>query len=167
MYNNLHNKDLDTIIYLTSEKQIWDILLLVHGESSSKSVEKGKRKRKEKKPYQKESVQLNETYACGNVAEFHEEMTYEHQVKLDLSLSSIEKLKNENKDLKKLVQIRDEREHEYKEEIVSLKTQLEEARRIEEAMSIKFKERDLQCERLKDEIGSTISKLEEKNSWYK
>jgi hypothetical protein len=77
-------------------------------------------------------------------------------------LASIERLKNENKDLKKLVQICDEKEHEYKEEIVSLKTQLEEARRLEEVMSSKFKERDLQCKRLEVEVEAR-SKLEEKN----
>lgn len=49
---------------------------------------------------------------------------------LDSTLAEINRLKNENKDLKKLVQICDEGEHEYKEEIVNLKTQLEEARRI-------------------------------------
>jgi hypothetical protein len=48
------------------------------------------------------------------------------------------------------VQICDEREHEYKEEIVSLKTQLEEARRIEEVMNSKLKEKEVQCERLEN-----------------
>jgi hypothetical protein len=51
MYNNLHNKDLDTIIDLNSAKEIWDRLQLMHeGETSSNSsVEKEKRKRKKKK----------------------------------------------------------------------------------------------------------------------
>lgn len=34
-------------------------------------------------------------------------------------------MRNENKDLKKFVHICDERENEYKDEIISLKTQLE------------------------------------------
>lgn len=45
----------------------------------------------------------------------HEEKTTEEQAKFDITLTEIERLKNENKDLKKLVQICDEREHEYKE----------------------------------------------------
>ena len=49
MFNNLHNKDLDTIINLTSAKEIWDRLQLMHEEASNNNVEKGKRKRKEKK----------------------------------------------------------------------------------------------------------------------
>ena len=36
----------------------------------------------------------------------------ENQARLDLSLASIERLKNENNDLRKLVQICDEKEHE-------------------------------------------------------
>jgi len=45
-------------------------------------------------------------------------------------LAEIERLKNENKDLKKLVHICDEREHEYKKGIISLRTQFKEERRI-------------------------------------
>ena len=98
-----------------------------------------------------------------NVLDPPEGKTYENKSRLDLSLASIERLKNENEYLKKLVQICDEKEHEYKEEIVSLKTQLEELRRLEEVMSSKFKERDLQCKRLEAEVDSAKSKLEEKN----
>lgn len=127
---------------------------LMHEEDSNNNVEKGKRKRKEKKPCQKESVQLNETSTCVNVPDPHEEKIDENQARIDLSLASIERLKNENKDLKKLTHICDEKEHEYKEEIVSLKTKLEEARRLEEVMSSKFKERYLQCEGLEPEVNS-------------
>lgn len=42
--------------------------------------------------------------------------------------------------------------NEYKEEIVSLMAQLEEARKLEEVMSSKFKERDLQCKILEVEV---------------
>jgi len=40
---------------------------------------------------------------------------------------------------------------------------LEEARKIEEVMSNKFKERDLQCKILEFEVDSSRNKLEEKN----
>lgn len=93
----------------------------------------------------------------------HEEKTEENQARLDLLLVSRERLKNENKDLKKLVQICDEKKHEYKEEIVNMKTQLEEARRLEEVMSSKFKERDLHCKILEAEVDLAKSKLKEKN----
>lgn len=46
-----------------------------------------------------------------NVPYFHEEKTTEEQVKLDKTLSEIERLKNENKYLKKGVQICDERDY--------------------------------------------------------
>jgi len=51
----------------------------------------------------------------------HEEKLSENQARLDLSLLGIKRLKNEDKDLNKPVQICDEKEHEYKEEIDSLK----------------------------------------------
>jgi len=36
MFNNIHNKDLDTVIDVTYEKEIWDRLQLIHeGETSS------------------------------------------------------------------------------------------------------------------------------------
>ena len=50
------------------------------------------------------------------------------------------------------MQICEEKEHEHTEEIVRLKNQLEEARRLKEVMSSKFKERDLQCNILEAEI---------------
>jgi len=143
MYKNLHNNDIYIAIHLTSTKEIWDRLQLLHGDASSNSAKKEKRKRKDKKPCQKKSVQLNETSICVNVPDPHEEKTNENKARCDLSLASIEIFKNENKDLKKLVHICDEKEHEYKDECIILKTQIEEARRLEEVIGIKFKERDL------------------------
>lgn len=43
MYKNIHNKDLYTIIDLTSAKEIWNRLHLMNAEASSSSAEKGKR----------------------------------------------------------------------------------------------------------------------------
>lgn len=60
--------------------------------------------------------------------------TYEHQARLVSTLVEIEKLVNEIIYHKKLLQICDEIEHDYNEEIINLKTQLEELRRIEEVM---------------------------------
>ena len=44
----------------------------------------------------------------------HEEIIAEEKAKFDTTLTQIEKLKNENKDLKTVVQICDEREYEDK-----------------------------------------------------
>jgi len=45
MFNNLHNKDLDRVIDLTSAKEIWDRLQLIHeGETSAEKEERGRRK---------------------------------------------------------------------------------------------------------------------------
>ena len=49
-----------------------------------------------------------------NGYEYHEEIIAEEKAKLDTALIEIEKLKNENKDLKTVVQICDEREYEDK-----------------------------------------------------
>lgn len=59
------------------------------------------------------------------------------------------------------------KKNEYKEEIVSPRTQLEGARRLEEVMSSKFEERDLQCKILEVEVDSARSKLEENNRMCK
>jgi len=113
MYNNIHNKDLDIIIYLDSSKVIWDRLQLMHeGETSSANIEKEKRKKNKKNLYKKESVQSNEVYASVNQPDFQEENIVEEQTNIGIA---IEILKNETKDLNKLMQICDEREHEYKE----------------------------------------------------
>ena len=63
-----------------------------------------------------------------NGSKNHEEIAAEEKAKLDIALIEIEILKNENKNLKTLVQICDEREYEDKEEIVGRKAQLEGAR---------------------------------------
>ena len=78
-----------------------------------------------------------------NGHDFHEENIVEEQAKIYCVLNEIGRLKNENKDIKKLVQICDEREHKYKEEVVGLKKQLEEARRIEGMMNNQLKEKEI------------------------
>jgi len=57
-------------------------------------------------------------------------------------LAKIERLGNEKKEQNKLLQICDDREHEFKEEIINLRTQLEEARIIEEMMSSQLNEEE-------------------------
>lgn len=54
---------------------------------------------------------------------------------------------------KKLVQICDETKHEYKNGIISLRTQLEKERRIEEMRNSKLKEKEVQGARLEVEIS--------------
>ena len=87
-----------------------------------------------------------------NGCKYHEEITVEEKGKLDTALTEIEILKNENKDLKTLVQICDEKEYEDKKEIVGLKAQLEEGRKVEDTL--------LQCGRLEEEVVSLRMKLE-------
>lgn len=88
IYNNIHNKDIDTIIDLTSTKEIWDRLQLMYEEASNNDVEKWKRKRKEEETRQREIVQLNETSTCVNELDSLEEKENENQARLDLSLAS-------------------------------------------------------------------------------
>ena len=95
-----------------------------------------------------------------NGCEYHEEIIVEEKTKLDTALTKIERLKNENKDLKTLVQICDEREYEDKEEIVGLKAQLEEARKVEDTLLQKMREKSLECGRLEEEVVSLRKKLE-------
>lgn len=74
IFIDIHNKDLDAIIDLNSSKEIWERLELMHeGEISNNSAENEKRKRKKKSPYQKESVQINETSTYVNMSNSHEE----------------------------------------------------------------------------------------------
>ena len=90
---------------------------------------KGKiNKKKKKKSFQKEKGQSNEITARVNGSDCYEEVTLEEKVKPDTTFTEIDILKNENKGLKTLVQICDEREYEDQEEIVGMKEQLEEAR---------------------------------------
>lgn len=56
----------------------------------------------------------------------------EELCKIETLEAEIRKIKVENKNLQKLLQILDEKECVYKEEIIKLKTQLNEARKIEE-----------------------------------
>jgi len=88
IYNNIHNKDIDTIIDLTSTKEIWDRLQLMYEEASNNDVEKWQRKRKEEETRQREIVQLNETSTCVNELDSLEEKENENQARLDLSLAS-------------------------------------------------------------------------------
>lgn len=52
-------------------------------------------------------------------------------------------------------------------EIVSLKTQIQEARRLDEVMCSKLKERNLQCKRLEDKVDSAKRELDEKSKFCK
>ena len=75
-------------------------------------------------------------------------------------MTEIERLKNENKDLKTVVQICDEREYEDKKEIVGLKTHLEEARKIEDTLLQQMREKNLECKKLEEEVVNLRKKLE-------
>ena len=57
-----------------------------------------------------------------NGSKNHEEIAAEGKAKLDTTLIEIERRKNENKDLKRLVKICDEKTYEDKKEIIGLKT---------------------------------------------
>ena len=75
-------------------------------------------------------------------------------------MNEIEILKNENKYLNTLVQICDEREYEDKEEIVGLKAQLEESRKIEDILKREIKEKNQEHEKLEEEVVSLRTKSE-------
>ena len=106
-----------------------------HGVNTKDCTEKeDKRIKKKKNSSQKEYVQSNEVPASVNGSENHEEIAAEEKAKLDTALIEIEILKNEKKDLNTLVQICDEREYEDKKEIIDLKTQLEEANKVEDIL---------------------------------
>ena len=72
-------------------------------------VKKEKRIKKKKNSCQNENIQSNEVPASVNGSKSHEEIVAEEKAKLDTALTEIEKLKSENKDLKILVQICDEK----------------------------------------------------------
>ena len=95
-----------------------------------------------------------------NGSKFHEEIIVREKTKLDIALTEIGRLKTENKYLKTLVQICDEREYEDKEEIVGLKAQLEEARKVEDTLLQQMREKILECGRLEEEVVSLRMKLE-------
>ena len=98
---------------------------------------------------------------CG----YHEENIVEEKTKLDTALTEIEILKNENKYLKTLVRIYDEREYEDKEDIIGLKTQLEEARKVEDTLLQQMREKSLECEKL-EEVVCLRKKLENPKENY-
>ena len=75
-------------------------------------------------------------------------------------MTEIEKLKNENKDLKILVQICDEKEYEDRKEIIGLKTQLEEEKKLEDTLLQQMREKSQECERLEEEVVSLRKNLE-------
>jgi len=138
------------------------------GDTSSNSAEKEKKKRKKRNSFQKESVQSNEIcYVNVNVPDSHEEKIDEHQATLDLALAEIDRLANESRHYKQLLQTCGEREHEFKEEIISLRAQLDEERRIENMTNNQLEEKDVQCERLEVEIVSTKSEPDEKDRLYR
>jgi len=83
------------------------------GGTSSNNAEKEKNNRKKKKASQKETIHLNATSACVNVPNSHGEKTDEHQDRLDSTLAKIDKLANESRDHKKLLQTCDKREYEF------------------------------------------------------
>ena len=58
-------------------------------------------------------------------------MLSEEQTKLDIKLARIEILNNKNIEYKKLLKICDQRKLKFKEEIISLRTQLLETTRME------------------------------------
>ena len=76
----------------------------------------------------------------------------------------IKKLTDENTDHQKLLQLFDEKECTYKEEIIRLKNQLEEGKKIEEGMRNQYKEKEDQCQRLEDEVASLRNKVNEEDT---
>ena len=74
IYNNLHNKDLDSIMDLTSAKGIWNRLHLMHeGDTSGCIIKKEKINKKKKKiSFQTEKCQSNEVPARVNGCDYHE-----------------------------------------------------------------------------------------------
>ena len=59
-----------------------------------------------------------------------------------------------------MVQICDEREYEDKKEIIGLKTHLEEARKIKDTLLQQMREKNLECEKLEEEVVNLRKKLE-------
>ena len=94
-----------------------------------------------------------------NGSKSHEEIAAEEKSKLETALTEIEILKNKNKNLKRLVQICDEREYEDRKEIIGLKTQLEEANKVEDTLLQQMKEKSVECDKL-EEVLCLRKKLE-------
>lgn len=121
---------------------------------------KEKKIKKKKNSCQRENVQTHDVPASVNGSKSHEEIATEEKAKLDTALTEIERLKNENKDLKTTMQICDEKEYEDKKEIIGLKTHLKEATKIEDTLLQQMKEKNMECERLEEEVASLRKKLE-------
>ena len=58
------------------------------------------------------------------------------------------------------MQICDEKDYEDKKEIIALKTQLEEEKKIEDTLLQKMREKILECEKLEEEVVSLRKNLE-------
>ena len=85
----------------------------MHGVNTKDCTDKkDKRIKKKENSCQQENIQTNEVLASMNGDKNHEEIIAKEKAKLDTALTEIEKLKNENKDLKTMVQICDEKEYE-------------------------------------------------------
>ena len=83
IYNNLHNKDLEVIMDLTSTKEIWDRLHFMHGvDIEDCIVKKEKRIKKKKNSCQQENVQSNEVPVSVNGSKNHEEIAAKEKPKL-------------------------------------------------------------------------------------
>ena len=133
----------------------------MHGVDTEDCIfKKEKRIKKKKNSCQQENVQPNEVPATVNGSKNHEEIAVEEKAKLDTTLTEIERLKNGNKYLKTLVQICDEKEYEDKKEIIGLKTQLEEAKKLEDTLLEQMREKSLECEKLEEEVVGLRKKLE-------
>lgn len=90
----------------------------------------------------------------------HKEKLVEDQVKLDSTLVEIERLISENRHQKNFLRICHENEHEFKEEIISLKKQLKKTRRVEDVLGSQLKDQINYCENLEVEALSTINDVE-------
>ena len=129
-------------------------------------VKKEKRIKKKKNSCQKENVPSCEVPASVNGSKNHEQIAAEEKANIDTSLNEIERLKNENKYLKTLVKICDEKEYEDKKEIFGLKTQLEEAKKVEDTLLQQMREKSQECERLEEEVVSLRNNLEKSQENY-
>jgi hypothetical protein len=63
-------------------------------------------------------------------------------------------LKERSKDLNKLEVEFSQQQRRFQEEIISLKTQLEEAKRMEEVMKVQMMKKEEDCEKLEEEVIS-------------
>lgn len=80
--------------------------------------------------------------SCNNPFVENSDLGDEGPCKIETLEAKIWKLKAKNKKHKKLLQILDERECVYKEDIIKLKIQLDKSRKIEEGMRKKYEEKE-------------------------